>query len=63
MQIEQVIKKFNSKSFRAFYFKSADEAKAFIGETIGSGSTIGMGGSVTISELGLYDFLSAGTKV
>ena len=63
MQIEQVIKKFNSKGFRAFYFKSADEAQAFIGETRGSGSTSGMGGSVTISELGLYDFLSAGNKV
>lgn len=63
MQMEQVLKNFGSKGFKAFYFKDAGAAKRFISETIGNGATVGMGGSVTVSELGLYELLSKGNKV
>ena len=61
--MEQVLKNFRSRGFKAFYFKDAEAAKRFVAETIGSGATVGIGGSATVAELGLYELLSKGNKV
>lgn len=63
MKIDEVLKNFKAKGFRANYFETPALANAFIADVIGGGATVGMGGSVTISETGLYDKLRENNTV
>ena len=44
-----------SKGYNAYYAQNADEAKAKILELIPHGSSVAMGGSVTLTEMGMVD--------
>ena len=63
MQIENVVKNFEKRGFVAKFFKTSEEAVEFVSRTIGSGASVGIGGSVTVSEIGLYDVLAKNNKV
>lgn len=50
------------KGYRVSCFATAEEAAAYLNEVI-DGKTVGMGGSVTLEELGLYERLSLHNEV
>ena len=50
------------KGYEVSFFNSSDEAKCYLNEKI-DGMTVGIGGSMTIKELGLYDALKEHNKV
>jgi len=54
---ERVVKSLKKNFFEATYFPTAAEAKNFVLSQIPADSTIGVGGSVTIRELGLIEEL------
>lgn len=47
----------NARGFDAQIFNTADEVKRAVMDFIGEGKTVGIGGSVTVRELGLYEAL------
>ncbi|MGN1002084.1 MAG: lactate utilization protein [Oscillospiraceae bacterium] len=51
-----VIETFRAEGFNALYFGTSAEAVAYITSEI-RGTTVGIGGSMTIDQLGLYDKL------
>ncbi len=62
--MEKVIKNLNRRGFQARLFKSADELRKELLKEIGTGRTVGIGGSVTMQELGLEELLrDAGNTV
>ena len=63
MQIDTVIENFKNRGYNAHYFKTPEEAKNFLAEKIGTSATIGYGGSMTLMEIGLFEFLSVSNKV
>ena len=46
------------RGFIASYFNTAEEASSHVCSIIGGGSTIGIGGSMTVKEMGLIDRLA-----
>ncbi len=54
-QIEEIKKSYTRRGFDFSYFETCDEAIDFILSLIPEGSSIGFGGSVTVTESGLLD--------
>lgn len=62
-KIRQTLEIMRKKGFITHEFESASQARDFILQRIGTGRSVGFGGSVTAEELGLYDaLLEAGNK-
>lgn len=55
--IEKTIEALNRKGFRAVIAKDAKEALDYVLSAIGKGETVGVGGSVTLQEMGIVDAL------
>ena len=62
MEIGKILENFREKGFKPFYFDSSGKLKDFLLNEI-SGTTVGMGGSMTIQELDIYNLLSQNNKV
>jgi hypothetical protein len=63
-KVENAINNLKRNGFTVEYFKTAQEAKEALLKDIKTDETVGMGGSVTLTELGIYDELeSRGTPV
>ena len=62
MNVEKLRENLEQRGYRTSYFETAGEAAAYLNEAIHQ-TTVGMGGSVTIQEMGLYDSLSAHNEV
>ena len=60
--IDKILKTFEARGFKALYFDSPEKAVAFLSSEI-KGTEVGMGGSVTIKELSLFEKLSESNKV
>ncbi len=58
---DSVVSALNSRFFDAYYCDNAEEAKALALSLIPNGASIGFGGSVTISQIGLLDELRNGS--
>jgi len=56
MDIEKTLKNLKSRGFKAVFFPTAEEAADYIASTVRD-TTVGVGGSVTVSEMGLYEKL------
>ncbi len=52
-----LIKNLEKRGFKAWYAKDADEAKKIIGGLIPRNAKVGVGGSLTLRELGIVQFL------
>ncbi|MBQ1351848.1 MAG: lactate utilization protein [Oscillospiraceae bacterium] len=62
MNVEKLRKNLEQRGYKTSYFETAQEAVAYLNEVIDQ-TTVGMGGSVTIQEMGLHDSLSAHNDV
>ncbi len=63
-QIREVLKKLKRNEMRALYFTTALEAKKSILRMIPKNTKVGVGGSVTLREMGLVeDLLKRGNEV
>lgn len=63
MDIEKTIKNLKLRGFDVSHFATKEEATAYLTEQI-SNTTVGIGGSKTVDQMGLYDALeNAGNKV
>jgi L-lactate utilization protein LutB len=61
---EKCVEALNKKGFTAHFAETRDEAKRMALEAIPAGASVGIGGSVTVRDLGLHDALKAsGHKV
>ncbi|MBE6414316.1 MAG: lactate utilization protein [Verrucomicrobiaceae bacterium] len=60
--METLLENLRKRGFVPHFFNTANEAKEFFKAEL-KNNTIGIGGSVTISQLGLYDMLSEGNTV
>lgn len=58
MAFEQLKKKLEENGFAVSVFATGEEAAAYLNREI-DGVTVGMGGSMTLKELGLHDSLSS----
>jgi hypothetical protein len=58
INMEALLKKLRSNGMDACYFKKSDDAKAYILNMIPQTATVGIGGSVTVREMGLLDALA-----
>lgn len=58
-KIQELIKKLESKNIKTKYFATKEEVKADILREVGPNMVIGIGGSMTIMELGIYQELKA----
>ena len=57
---QKVIKGLNSRNMTGYYASSAEEAKKIALELIPEGSTVTMGGGMSVHEIGLVDALKSG---
>jgi L-lactate utilization protein LutB len=57
---QKVIKGLNSRNMSGYYASSAEEAKKIALELIPEGSTVTMGGGMSVHEIGLVDALKEG---
>lgn len=57
---QKVIKGLNSRNMSGYYASSAEEAKKIALELIPEGSTVTMGGGMSVHEIGLVDALKTG---
>ena len=57
---QKVIKGLNSRNMSGYYASSAEEAKKIALELIPEGSTVTMGGGMSVHEIGLVEALKAG---
>ena len=57
VKIEKVISNLNKNNMEGYFISSAKELFALLMKLIPEGSTIGCGDSVTLEELGVFDFL------
>ncbi len=55
--IPRTLAAFSRNGFKTFFFKNPESARAFFASEFAE-KTIGIGGSMTVKELGLYDTLS-----
>ena len=62
MDVQRAIAALTKKGFAVRYFETAKEAADYLAESI-SGKTVGIGGSMTIEQLGLYDRLTKDNTV
>lgn len=62
MQLETVKKNLENKGYKVSCFSTKEEAAQYICDNI-KGQKVGMGGSVTLDELGLYEKLSEDNEV
>lgn len=58
MEHQKLVENLRARGFEARYFPTAEEAKAYLAESV-KGETVGFGGSITCEQLGLYELLSA----
>ena len=58
MQIQKTIDNFTKRGFKPFYFENRKEALDFILDLIPKDASVGIGGSMTVKELGLNAMLS-----
>ena len=56
--LEKLRANLEARGFRTTYFPTADEAAAYLDGPI-DGKTVGIGGSMTVKEMGLYPRLAA----
>jgi len=59
-RIDRLIKRFEERGISSYFAKDRDDAVRYVLENIPDESTIGFGGSVTVSEIGLRDALLNG---
>lgn len=57
MNFENAIKNLKSRGFDVKWFENKAEARDYLAGSL-SGTTVGMGGSITLKQMGLYDALS-----
>jgi len=62
MNVQRTMESLTRAGFAVRYFETANEAASYLVESI-SGKTVGIGGSVTIEQMGLYERLSARNTV
>ena len=62
MDVPRAIAALTKKGFAVRYFETAKEAADYLAGSI-SGKTVGIGGSMTIEQLGLYDRLTKNNTV
>ena len=62
MNVEKAIKNFKLRGYTVKHFATGAEAAAYLNEQI-DGTTVGIGGSMTVRELGLYETLSSHNQV
>ena len=62
LQAETCLKHLHSNGFSADYFETAEEALAFLKGLIPAGSSIGFGGSETLKETGILDWLTGNSE-
>lgn len=55
--LERVVRKLNQNQFSAEYFSSRKSLIDAVLKSVPSGSTVGLGGSVTVRELGIGEYL------
>lgn len=58
MQIEKVLENLTRKGFKPFFFKNRESAIEYVLDLIPSSASVGIGGSMTVKELGLDVMLS-----
>jgi hypothetical protein len=62
--LERVVENLKAREFSAFWFRTKDEAKEKVIQLIPLGVNVGIGGSISIRELGLIeDLTTRGNKV
>lgn len=62
MDIEKVKKNLEERGFVVSFFETKQEAADYLVESI-NGTTVGLGGSMTLDELGIYDRLAKNNTV
>ncbi len=62
MDIEKTIANLNHRGFNAQYFSTKEEAAQALAASV-HGATIGIGGSMTVQQMGLYELLSSDNEV
>lgn len=62
MDIEKTLANLRDRGFKASYFDTAEEARDYIAASI-TGATVGIGGSVTVTEMGICEKLEENNKV
>ena len=62
MNVEKAIKNFQLRGYTVQHFATGAEAAAYLNTQIDN-TTVGIGGSMTAQELGLYEMLSAHNEV
>jgi len=62
MNVQRTMESLTRAGYVVRYFETAKEAADYLDESI-SGKTVGIGGSVTIEQMGLYERLSARNTV
>lgn len=62
MDFSKIKNSLEKKGYAVHCFKTADEASAHLVEEL-KGKTVGFGGSMTLKEMGLFERLSAASKV
>jgi len=62
MDVSRAMESLSRSGFSARYFETAKEAADYLSGSI-RGKTVGMGGSITIEQMGLYDLLKQDNTV
>lgn len=62
LQAQECVKHLKAHNMEADFFETGEEAVAFLREQIPEGSSIGVGGSETLSQLGIIDDLTGNPK-
>ena len=62
MDINNAADKLNSNGFKAQVFETSEQAKAAVMELIPPGADVGIGGSMTVFEMGLHTTLMEGGR-
>ena len=62
MDIEKTIRNLKARHFKVSHFASGKEAVSYLAGQI-SGTSVGIGGSKTVADLGLYDVLAENNEV
>lgn len=55
--MEKLLKKLEQNGMEPYYFSDRESAKAYILDRVPEGASVGIGGSVTVREMGLLDAL------
>ncbi|MBR4941023.1 MAG: lactate utilization protein [Clostridia bacterium] len=59
LKLEEVLKNLNARGFVAKIFDTKEEAAADMLANIGAEETVGIGGSMSVDQTGIYDLLTA----